>query len=384
MEWFNIIKQKIKKIQQCFDSSRINLLNKLKNNFVYDSLKKKREWIMASFRNYAFFLLWGSISLASIRYFQMWITNSWHLINFYYTSVAFSFFVTFVLISLRYLKDKGYFKRGEENREKWRAYQQFVAEKHKLKWNFIFSRSLPLLLTLDFLFLNFYRDSHVSETLSNIGMFTSSFVFFCYAINHFYIFYWMRKTPTPQELLLDPPNMYVKIASIPAIDKILSRRYSTLTRAERLRLFYSTNKKEIWATGVGVATVMYWATGTDRTIADYNEETSYGSRVYTTSKGGWYTTDPKIKTRAHQLIRWGVDPSELCYENSKRLNSGEVNTVYERLKDEKYPKPYKLELQNLKSNLEATKLELNDQKRRNEDLERRLSNLEKLKEIEYK
>jgi len=54
------------------------------------------------------------------------------------------------------------------------------------------------------------------------------------------------------------------------------------------------------------------------------------------------------------------------------------------LKDEKYPKPYKLELQNLKSNLEATKLELNDQKRRNEDLERRLSNLEKLKEIEYK
>jgi hypothetical protein len=392
------IMEKIENLKQYFDSLKINLISKIESNPIYAFLKKRREWINASFRNYTLFLLWGSISLATVRFFQMWITNSWHLINFYYMSVTFSFFVTFVLITLRYLKDKGYFKRGEENREKWRAYQNFVAEKRNLKWNFVFSRSLIVLFTLDFLFLNFYRDFHVGETLSNIGMFTSSFVFFCYVVNHFYIAYWMKKTPTPNELLLEPPNLYVKIASTKVIDKILSRRYSTRTRAERLRLFYSNNKKEIWATSLGIATVMYWATGTDRSIADYNEETTYGSRIYTTSKGGWYTTEPKIKTRAHQLLKWGVDPSELCYENSKRLNGGEVNAIYERLKNEKYPKPYMVELQNLKSNfettqanlevsrfdLETTKLELDNQKRRNDDLERRLANLEMSKETENK
>jgi CBS-domain-containing membrane protein len=80
------------------------------------------------------------------------------------------------------------------------------------------------------------------------------------------------------------------------------------------------------------------------------------------------------------------------------LNGGEVNAIYERLKNEKYPKPYMVELQNLKSNfettqanlevsrfdLETTKLELDNQKRRNDDLERRLANLEMSKETENK
>ena len=393
-----MIIEKIKNLRKLVDSLKTNLTNRITLHPIYVFLKTRREWVQSSLRNYTLFLLWGSISLATIRFFQMWITNSWHLINFYYTSVAFSFFFTFVLISLRYFKDKGYFKRGDDNREKWKCYQKFVAEKRNLKWNFVFSRSLIILFTLDFLFLNFYRDFHVGETLSNIGMSISSLVFFCYVVNHFYIVYWMKKTPTPEELLLEPPGIYIKIASIPAIDKILSRKYSTRTRAERLRLFYNNNKKEVWATTLAFATAIYWANGTDRAIADYNEETTYGSRVYTTSKGGWYTTDPKIKTRAYQLMRWGVDPTELCYEDSKRLNGQEVNTVYERLKNEKYPKPYMLELQNLKSNLEATqsnleasrsnldatKRELDKQKFRNDDLERRLVALEKSKEIENK
>lgn len=75
------------------------------------------------------------------------------------------FFITFTLIFLRYLRNKGYFKRDEQNREKWKAYQQFVAEKHKLKWNLIFSRSLIVLFMLDFLFVRFYGDSRVGETL---------------------------------------------------------------------------------------------------------------------------------------------------------------------------------------------------------------------------
>ena len=399
----NLLKNKIQKINSDFKSLKDELIDKLENNSIYCFIKKRRDWINASFRNYALFLLWGSISLSLIRFFQMWVTDSWHLINFYYTSVTFSFFFTFIMISLKYLKDKGYFKRSDENREKWKAYKDFVAEKHQLKWNFVFSQSLFVLLTLDFIFLNFYRDSHVGETLSNIGMFFFSFVFFCYIVNHFYIVYWIKKTPTPIELMLEPPTVYVKIASIGAIDKILSRKYSTRTRAERLRIFYSNNKKEIWATTLGVATVMYWATGTDRAVADFNNETTYGSRVYTSSKSGWYSTDPKIKTRAHRLLEWGVDPSDLCYENSKRLNSEEVNSTYERIRDEKYPKPYITELKSLKSNLEATQsnleatqsnleatqsnlksteLELKNQRLRNDNLEKRLRSLEKVKEFE--
>jgi hypothetical protein len=179
----------------------------------------------------------------------------------------------------------------------------------------------------------------------------------------------------------------------------LTRKYSTRTRFERFKAAYSNNKKEVWATTLGIATVLFWATGTDRSIADYNQETSYGSRVYTTTKGGWYTQNPRIRTRTEQLIRWGIDPTDLCYEDSKRLNEEEVNSTYERIKDEKYPKPYKAEIKELKSNLEATQSnleatqsnleaaysEIARQAERNNDLERRLVSLEKGKEIvEYK
>ena len=67
----------------------------------------------------------------------------------------------------------------------------------------------------------------------------------------------MRKTQIPEELLLEPPSIYVKIASIPAIDKIFLRKYSSRPRAERLRLFYSANKKEVWATTLGIGTALW-------------------------------------------------------------------------------------------------------------------------------
>lgn len=382
---------KLIKLKDHFVLKQNMILEKLHSNTLFTFIKKRREWVFSSFRNYALFLIWGSVWLSCVRIFQIWATDSWWYLDIYYKTTAFSFFFTAVMIILRYLKDKGYFQRGEGNKEKWRKYTEVVATKHGLDWNFKFSRSLFVLLTFHFLFLTFYRDNHVGETLSNFGMIVSSLIFFCYMVNHFYISYWIRKTPTPTELLLEPPNIYKRVLSIQTIDKILTRKYATRTKVERLKLFYTTNKKEIWATSLGVATALYWATGTDRTIADYNEETTYGSRVYTTSKGGWYTTDPKIKTRAHQLLRWGIDPSEFCYENSKRLDSKEVNVIYERIKDEKYPKPYKLELQSMQSNLEATqsnleatKSELMLQREKNLDLERRLLDLERAKETESK
>ena len=59
------------------------------------------------------------------------------------------------------------------------------------------------------------------------------------------------------------------------------------------------------------------------------------------------------------------------------------------LLDEKYPKPYKLELQSLKSNLEATqsslemsKSELMLEREKSLDLGRRILNLERAKETE--
>jgi polyhydroxyalkanoate synthesis regulator phasin len=144
--------------------------------------------------------------------------------------------------------------------------------------------------------------------------------------------------------------------------------------------------------------VLYWATGTDRSIADFNHETTYGSRVYTTTKGGWYTNSPKTRDRIEQLIDWGVDPTKLCYDDSKCLDDAEVKSVYERIKDEKCPKPYKAEIRELKthlgaaesylqatkSGLEVTKSELESLKKRNLSLEERLAALEKSKESERK
>jgi len=88
-------------------------------------------------------------------------------------------------------------------------------------------------------------------------------------------------------------------------------------------------------------------------------------------------------------LQHGNRSLDFCYENSKRLNDNELNSVYKRVRDEKYPKPYKLELQNLKSNLEATqsnfkmtKSDLMFQREKNVDLERRLLDLERVKEGE--
>jgi hypothetical protein len=134
-------------------------------------------------------------------------------------------------------------------------------------------------------------------------MLISSFALFCYFLNHCYLYYWMRKTPTPQELLLEPSKAYMKLLSIPVIDGILSRRYGTRSRAERLRLFYSNNKKEVWVTTLGFAGLTYWAMGTDLNRAIYSQETPYGARVATSTKHGWYAVNPKVNERAHQLSR---------------------------------------------------------------------------------
>jgi hypothetical protein len=65
------IMEKIENLKQYFDSLKINLISKIESNPIYAFLKKRREWINASFRNYTLFLLWGSISLATVRFFQM-------------------------------------------------------------------------------------------------------------------------------------------------------------------------------------------------------------------------------------------------------------------------------------------------------------------------
>jgi hypothetical protein len=59
-----------------------------------------------------------------------------------------------------------------------------------------------------------------------------------------------------------------------------------------------------------------------------------------------------------------------------------LNVAYERIKDEKYHRIYKLGVRGLKSSLETTRLELENQKRFNQDLQRRLKMPEPAKELE--
>jgi hypothetical protein len=124
------IKGEIQNLKTRFEPLKTIVIKKIALNPIYSFSKKRSEWMKSSFGNYTLFLMWGNISLASVWLFQMWITGSWHLINFCYTSAAVSFFFTFVPISLKYLKNKGYSKRCGENKGKWKAYQNFVAEKH--------------------------------------------------------------------------------------------------------------------------------------------------------------------------------------------------------------------------------------------------------------
>lgn len=381
MNNFNFLKT-IEDLKFRLESCKDKIVQKINKTWIYVFFKKKHEWIQASLLNYSVFLIFGSCWLATVRLFQIWITDSWFLLNFYYKSTTFSFIFTTIMIMMRYAKEKGYFKRGHENSDKWRIYKDYVADKHNLKWNFLFSKSIVILLPLDCAFYTFYRQTHTGELLTNIGMLIFTIIFFCYFLNHCYVVHWMRKTQIPEELLLEPPLLYKKIFSIPSVNKIFLRKYSSRPRAERLRLFYSANKKEVWATTLGIGTALWWTTGGDNTIAGFTGETSYGARAYNSTTEGWYTTDPKIKRRAHSLSWWGVDPSVYCYENSRRLDPDKLNSAYETIRDEKCPSRYRTEMRELKSRLETTKLELERQAQMNDSLARRLEALEKSKEVE--
>lgn len=194
---------------------------------------------------------------------------------------------------------------------------------------FFFSKSFLFILLLNSCFLYLYRDYYHGSLLSNIGMFFFTVIFVLYALNHFYIVYLMYKTPTPDELLLEPPSFYLKLTSFKFVDRILFRKYSTRTRYQRVQDLYTQNKKAVWATTLGTASLLFTAQGTDRTWGDLTGHTTPGQRLYTSSTHGWVTLDPRIKRRAEQLQRWGIDPKQFCYDGLKELDSSSINEVYE-------------------------------------------------------
>lgn len=395
MRIFNFITQ----LKERFVTFSNELKLFLEKFYIFALVFKFKRKMDESILVFSLFILWGTFSFALTRGFWIWYLNLWDQLNIYLFSVAISLTLSILIILKRYLRTKGHFQAFEDNQMKLRFYEDYVGEKYGIRPNIAFKKMGKFLFISTFVFYNlvFHFDNVIFLWILTI----LSPTLFLYFFNSIYLCWFFFKTPMPNNMLLQPPRAVSFFFT-----KVLKRDYSSSAR------FWTSNRKDLMPIALGTGAVITAAFSADSALASHTGETQYGSRVYTRLKGGWYTTDPKIKRRAHSLSWWGVEPSQYCYEGSKRLNPDRLNQAYETMRDEKYPSPRRTEMRELKSNLENTtsaleatqsalettklementrlementRLELERQAQANESLARRLESLEKSKEVESK
>lgn len=310
-------------------------------------LRKKQEWALSSWYNYAVVLFGGSIWLAFVRYFQIWSTNSWELIHWYYSGVAFSFFAAFFMILVKYFREKGYFRRSELNSHKRDRYLRIVSDAHDIKLNLLFAKSWIVLMILYNLHIWVY-ERYPTFIGQKVTLFIILILLVLYIINHFYISRCIKKTAKPVELLREPPKWFEKLCSTKYVNTILLRKYSTIPKSKRSWFFYEANRESFAKIGLGLGGVITTSFAAENFYSIATGDVGPLAKAYTKTCLGWYTHNPHIKKYAHELERWGFDLSTLKYVNSSELDGELVKETYKRIKNEKYPNVNLEELNSLK------------------------------------
>lgn len=299
-------------------------------------LTKQKRWMEASIWNYSLFFLGGTFSLAAVRLFQIWATDSWDYINLYYSTVAFSICVSVFAILLRYLATKGYLDRNQKNIEKWLIYENLVCTKYNLDFNFKLNKAfLPILFLSGF---SLWLVGNFKNFVSGGFLLLSSLLFLCYFTNYLYITYYMIKTPVPEECLLAPPHLLIKIAGIIPQNNH-SRDYSTNSKFQRSQVIFTQNKRYLWPIFKVTGLLISAAVTADLGVAAMGGETAYSTRSLDKNRYGWFTNSPKARERAIFLVNeMGEDPGTFT-ESDKRLNIQKVYSIYNKYKASNFEKP---------------------------------------------
>jgi hypothetical protein len=158
---------------------------------------------------------------------------------------------------------------------------------------------------------------------------------------------------------------------------MLIRRYGTMPRTRRAKVFFEVNKERLLVIGLGVGSTITTAILSDNFYSAITGQVGLLPRLYTSSNLGWYTSDPNTKRYAHMLTCWGTDPTTLTHKGSKLLNVELVGKTYEEIYRSKYPLPIPTELADLVEKAELRMLE--QEKRHSLEIEKLNNEMKKLK-----
>lgn len=351
-------------------------------DLVFNLLKRSKEWRDSSLKNYAIFFYGGTVWLALIRFFQMWITNSWNYMPIFYSGILFSILFSSLAVALKYFTLRGFFRRSEENKIKRDRYMEIVSEKNNLRWNILFSKCLLFLMVLYSIFIIWSNiDPEFPDTrLGVFAIFFLSVLFILYVTNHFYVCYCISKTKKPDDLLREPPKWFIRLTYLKPVDRMLIRRYGTMPRTRRARVFFEVNKERLLVIGLGIGSTVTTAIVSDNFYSAISGRVGLLPRLYTFSSFGWYTPDLKTKRYAHQLSWWGIDPTQFKVGDSNLLNEELVKEAYKAENSRRYPKPplpIPAELAELVEKAELRMLE--QEKRHSLQIEKLNNEMKKLK-----
>lgn len=138
---------------------------------------------------------------------------------------------------------------------------------------------------------------------------------------------------------------------------MLIRRYGTMPKARRARVFFEVNQEKLLIIGLGIGSTVTTAMVSDNFYAYITGQTGLLTRLFTSYTLGWYTPDPKAKRYAHTLTGWGIDPTTLVRPGSRELDLNLVKEAYLKAKHSRFPRPISKEIAELVERAEAQLLE---------------------------
>lgn len=285
-------------------------------------------FLRSSVLGFSIFMLAASSWLAVVRLFQLWLFGGLDYINYYYYSTALSFSFAIFAIIVNYLNKKGYFDRSINNNQKWVNYENLVLTSNNLSSNFLVRKyGFYIIFFILFPFVGL-----CNSTIAFPFVFT---LFTVYFLNTLYIYYYMYKTPVPEDLLLEPSQIYQKIFNNKVISRIIGRRNYSSRSGKSAYIFY-TNNRMLLKTCVSVGAVVLGSVFTvDSCIANVTGDTQYVSRAYDRSAYGWSTTSPKARERMRFLEEIGLD-SQPFVKDDGRLDIQKVHKAYNDYKKENF------------------------------------------------
>lgn len=115
----------------------------------------------------------------------------------------------------------------------------------------------------------------------------------------------MIKTPVPQECLLTPPHLLIKIVGI-VLQINQPRDYSTNSKFQRSQAIFTQNKRYLWPIFKSTGLLISAAVTADLGVATMGGETAYSTRSLDKNRYGWFTNSPKARERYFfSWTKWG-------------------------------------------------------------------------------